>query len=110
MRIDVGRWQRRRELPVRLLSEGERVHRLRWRRGQHLRGMHRCRVLLTLAQLAVDDADSHHGTVTSDHLEERRDTKHWEDHRRFSHNTQYSTVRIHSRIAVQSTRVTITNQ
>lgn len=69
MRIDVGRRQRRRELPQRLLAEGERLGG-RGRGRQHLRRVHRRRVLLALAQLAVDDANRHHCTVTSDHRTE----------------------------------------
>lgn len=82
MRIDIWRRQRRRELPERLLAEGERLGRRRGRRGQHFRWMHRRRVLLPLAQLAVDDANRHHSTVTSDHGSQTvfpRNTRHRQD-------------------------------
>lgn len=71
MAVDVGRRQRRRELPHGLLAEAERLRGRRGRRGQHLGWVHRGGVLLALPQLTVDDADRHHSTVTSNHRTER---------------------------------------
>lgn len=69
MRIDVRRRQRRWELPQGLLAESKRIGRL-LRCGGLEHGFSRVHwswVLLSLAQLAVDDTNRHHSTVIPNH-------------------------------------------